>query len=143
MGLPWHVKVRDLPSAGSSFMSVCMLSHFSCVQLSATLWTVAHQAPLSMRFSRHEYWSGWSCPPPEDLPDTRIEPASLRSPALAGGVFTTSTTWEALPLSYLLLIRILHLQDPCRTKLSQLRAVGPSHSLGLDSWGDRVAIRGY
>ena len=41
-----------------------MLSHFSCVQFFATLWTVAHQAPLSMGFSRQEYWSGLPCPPP-------------------------------------------------------------------------------
>ena len=43
----------------------------------ATLWTVAHQAPLSMGFSRKEYWSGLPCPPPGDLPDPRIEPKTL------------------------------------------------------------------
>ena len=53
------------------------------------------QAPLSMRFSRQEYWSGLPCPPPGDLPDPGIKPTSLMSPALAGGFFTTSTTWEA------------------------------------------------
>ena len=63
-----------------------------------TLWTVAHQAPLSMRFSRQEHWSGLPCPPLGNLPDLAIEPASLTSPALAGGFFTTRTTWEA-PLS--------------------------------------------
>ena len=41
-----------------------LLSHFSRVQLFATPWTVAHQAPLSMGFSRQEYWSGLPCPPP-------------------------------------------------------------------------------
>ena len=45
-----------------------MLSCFSRVQHYATLWTAARQAPLSMGFSRQEYWSGLSCPPPEDLP---------------------------------------------------------------------------
>ena len=58
----------------------------------ATLWTVAHQAPLSMGFSRQESWSGLPRPPPGDLPtqgSTRI------SPALAGGFFTTSATREA------------------------------------------------
>ena len=70
-----------------------MLSHFSLVWLFATLWTVAHQTPLSMASSRQEYWSGLSCAPPGDLPDPGIEPASLKSPALAGGVFTT---WKAL-----------------------------------------------
>ena len=56
--------------------------------------TVAYQAPLSMGFSRQEYWSGLPCPPPRDLPDPRIKPASLMSPALAVRFFTTSTTWE-------------------------------------------------
>ena len=49
-----------------------------------------------MGFSRQEHWSGWPCPPPGDLPDPGIEPVSLKSPALAGGFFTTSATWETL-----------------------------------------------
>ena len=68
---------------------------FSCVQLVATPRTVAHQAPLSMEFSRQEYCSGLPCPPPVDLPDPGIKPKSLTSPALAGGFFTTSAKWEA------------------------------------------------
>jgi len=48
-----------------------------------------------MGFSRQEYWSGLPCPAPGDLPDPGIEPGTLKSPALAGGFFTTSTTWEA------------------------------------------------
>ena len=60
------------------------------------LRTVACQAPLSMRFSRQEYWSGLLYSPPGDLPDPAIEPVSLLSPALAGGFFTISATWEAL-----------------------------------------------
>ena len=72
-----------------------MLSRFSRVQLFVTLWTVSHQAPLSMRFSRQEYWSGLPCPPPGDLSDPGIESAFLTSPALVGGFFTTSATWEA------------------------------------------------
>ena len=70
-------------------------SHFSCVQLFATIWTMAHQAPLSMRFSRHEYWNGLLWPPPGNLPNPGIKLRSLSSPALAAGFFTTSTTWEA------------------------------------------------
>ena len=73
----------------------CMLSCFSHVRLFATLCTRARQAPLSMGFSRQGYWSGLRCPPPGDLPDSGIEPMS---PALAGGSFTTGTTWEALTL---------------------------------------------
>ena len=68
----------------------------SCVPLFGTPGTVARQAPLSVGFSRQEYWSGLLCPPPGGLPDPGIEPTSLTSPALAGGFFTTSTTWEAL-----------------------------------------------
>ena len=57
---------------------------------------IALQAPLSMGFSRQEYWSGLPCPPPGDLPDLgTIEPASLPSSALAGRFLTTSATWEA------------------------------------------------
>ena len=54
----------------------CMLSHFSHVQLFATLWTVVCPAPLIMGFSRQEYWSGLPCCPPEDLLNSRIEPTS-------------------------------------------------------------------
>ena len=65
--------------------AMCMLSRFSRVRLFATPWTVAHQAPLSMGFSRQEYWSGLLCPPPGDLPDPWIEPASPVAPALQVG----------------------------------------------------------
>ena len=54
----------------------------SCVQLFATLWTVTHQAPLSMGFSRQKYWSILPFPPPGDLPDSGIKPTSPTSPAL-------------------------------------------------------------
>ena len=76
-------------------MRLCVQSCFSCVQLSATLWTVVRQALLSMGFSRQEYWSRMPCPPPGDLPDPGIKPASLMSPTLAGGLFTTSATCES------------------------------------------------
>ena len=73
-----------------------MLSPFSHVRLFATTWTVG-QAPLSLGFSRQEYWSGLPFPPPGDFPDPwkmGMEPVSLTSPALAGEFFTTSATWE-------------------------------------------------
>ena len=57
----------------------------SCVQLFATAWTVAHQAPLSMGFSRQEYWSGLPCPCPGDLPNPGSEPQSLKSAHWQGG----------------------------------------------------------
>ena len=68
---------------------------FSRVQLFVTLWTVALQAPLSMGFSRQEYWSGLPCRPPGDLPNPGIEPMSLTSSALAGRFFNSSATWKA------------------------------------------------
>ena len=67
-----------------------MLSSFSHVQLFATSWTVVCQAPKSMGFSRQEYWSGLPYPPPGSLPDSGIEPTSLKSSALAAGFFTNN-----------------------------------------------------
>ena len=67
----------------------------SRVQLFATPGTVAHQAPLSMGFSRQEYWSRWSFPSPRDFLNPGIEPGSLESAALAGKFLTSSSTWEA------------------------------------------------
>ena len=72
--------------------------HAKSLQLCPTLYnpgTVACQAPLSVGFSRQEYWSGLPCPPPGHLPDPGIKPESLLSAALTGGFFTTSTPWEA------------------------------------------------
>ena len=69
-----------------------MWSH-SHVQFFVTLWTVACQAPLSMGFSRREYWSGLPFPSPKDLPNPGIKPASLKSLALAGGVVLFLIFW--------------------------------------------------
>ena len=63
---------------------MCMLSHFSHVRLFVTLWTIAHQGPLSTGFSRQKYWSELLCLPLVDLLDQDIEPAALVSPALTG-----------------------------------------------------------
>ena len=63
--------------------------------------TVAHQAPLPVGFSRQEYWNGLPYPTPGDIPDPGTESAFLMSPALAGGFFTTSTSWEATWLLYI------------------------------------------
>ena len=72
-------------------MHAQLLNH---VRLFETLWTIACQAPLSMGFSSQEYWSRLPCPPPGDLSDTGIKPASLTSPALAGRFFATSVQGE-------------------------------------------------
>ena len=68
-----------------------LLSRFSRVWLFATPWTVAHQAPLSMEFSRQEHWSGLPSPSPGDLPNPGIEPRSPSAPALQA---------DSLPLSH-------------------------------------------
>ena len=73
-----------------------MISCFTHVQLFVTLWTEALQTPVSLGFSKQEYWSGLPCPPPGDHPDPGIEPSSLMSPALAVWLFTTIITWEVL-----------------------------------------------
>ena len=72
------------------FLHACMLSHFSRVRLFANPWTGAHQAPLSMGFSRQEYWSGLPCPLPGNLPNPGIKPSSPEVPALQA---------DSLPLS--------------------------------------------
>ena len=72
-----------------------MLSCFSRVQLFVTPWTVAGRLLCPWGFSRQADWSGFPCLPPGDLPDPGIEPESLTFPALAGGFFTTSASWEA------------------------------------------------
>ena len=68
----------------------CMCVRAKSLQSCSTLCDPMDCSPPgSMGFSRQEYWSGLPCPPPGDLPDPGIKPASLRSPALAGGFFTT------------------------------------------------------
>ena len=87
-------------------MKVCLSQLLSLVQPFAVSWTVVCQAPLSMGFPRQEYWSGVPFRTPGDLPDPGIEPPSLGSPALAGGFFTTSATWEALMKLWKIVINI-------------------------------------
>ena len=69
----------------------CLPSRFSCVLLFVILWTVACQAPLSVRFSRKEYWNELPCPPAWNLPDPRTEPISLKSPALKADSLPTKS----------------------------------------------------
>ena len=88
----------------SSFLVwyMCLLSctqWLSHVWFFETLWTIARQAPLSMGFSRQEYWSGLPFPPPGNLPDPGIKLAFLTSPALVGGFFTTSVQFSSVTQS--------------------------------------------
>ena len=76
----------------SALVCMCVLWCFSHVRFFATLWTIARQAPLSMGFSKQEYWSGLPFLSPGELPNPGTKPGS---PALAGGFFTTSAIWEA------------------------------------------------
>ena len=75
--------IRKLSGMKGAF--ACVLNHFRCVQFFATLWIVACQSPLSMGFSRREYWSVFPRPSLEDLPSSKTEP---ESPILAGRFFT-------------------------------------------------------
>ena len=107
--------VWDIPSGlgGQSILSeffafffckVLIVYLLSCVWLSVTPWTVAQQSPLSMGFSRREYWSGLTFPPPRDLPDPKVKSMSPLSPALAGRFFTTGPPGKPLwkvPYGYL------------------------------------------
>ena len=79
----------------SHYVCVCTCVHVcahtpSRIWLSATPWIVVHQIPLSMKFSRQEYWNGLPFPTSRDLPDPRMEPTSLASPELAGRLFSTA-----------------------------------------------------
>ena len=84
-------------------MCVCVCSVTPSCPILWDPWVVAHQAPLSIGFSRQEYWSGLPFPPPGNLPDPGIEPAS---PALTGGFITTS---ECHLGSYTNLLKIIKL----------------------------------
>ena len=95
-----HLEVRpSLPTTQTSLIVSFKwilrdqnITSLCCAQSCLTLcspWTAAHWSPLSMRFSTQEYWSGLPCPPPGDLPNPGIKPASLTSPVLAAGFFTT------------------------------------------------------
>ena len=75
--------IADLPVHSKRH---CCLVAKSCLTLFVAPWTVAHQAPLSMKVSRQEYRSGLSFPPPEDLPNPGTE---FTSPELTGEFFTT------------------------------------------------------
>ena len=104
-----------------------MLSCISCVWLFSTLWIVAHQALLSLGFSRQEYCTGLPCIPPGDLCNPGIKPASFISPALAGEFFTTSTTWvekAMAPHSSTLAWKIPWMEEPGRLQSMGWLGVG-------------------
>ena len=96
-GFLWRGKGVFATKPGSQNIKRLYWSCFSCVQL----YNPVYQAPLSIGFSKQEYWSGLPFPSPGDLPNAGIESASLMNPpALIGGFFTTNTTWEAPSKDY-------------------------------------------
>ena len=88
--------IQQLATSYLFYMCACVFSY--SVMSDQTSRTVACQAPLSMEFSRPEYWSGWPFPSPGDLPDPGIEHASPVSSALAGGFFTTMSVYMSILL---------------------------------------------
>ena len=85
-------RIKSKPEHSMQSCQEGVYSVLSCVWPFATPQTVIHRAPLSMKFSTQEYWSGLPFPSPGDLPDPGIKPTSLASPSLAGVFFTTSAT---------------------------------------------------
>ena len=94
-----------------------------------TLWTAAHQASLSMEFSRQEYWSEFPYHPPRDLPNPEIEPTSLKSPVLAGGFFTTSTAWKSPILLLVTCVLCVLVTQSCLTLYDPMDCSPPGFSI--------------
>ena len=82
------------PPLGFQIQGHAVLCRVASVLSGSLRSDVAHQAPLPTGCSRKDYWSGLPFPPPGDCPNPGIKPASLKSPALAGGIFTTIATWK-------------------------------------------------
>ena len=105
----WYQHLLEYNLASFIFLLCSTVFSYKCsLQRQENLWicnrnlcaclaapAMSDSSPLSMGFSRQENWSGSPSPPPGDLPNSGIKPASFMSPALAGGYFTTSATWEA------------------------------------------------
>ena len=125
---------------------MCVLSHSVVSDSLQPLWTVAHQAPMSVEFFRQEYWSGLLFPTPGDLLDPGIKPASLVSPALAGGFFTTAS--RGLPNSYLSSsaktdngIPLLRSILPCLGAETWCMVLGCSLSFPSTEWPSFLGVR--
>ena len=123
---------------------MCMLSRFSHVQLFMILWTIAHEGPLSKRFSRQEHWSGLPCSPPWDLLSLRDRSHIYSSSDITDGFLTAEPWGQALEnsgpttilmsgLSHLLLISWLQspsamILEPRKIKSDTVSTVSPSIS---------------
>ena len=94
MGLTEHITWLLVRNLYAGCVCLLLMSHQLCPTLCDSM-DCSLLCSSVHGFSRQEYWSGLPFPPPGDLPDPGIGPTSLMSPALSGGFFTTSTTWEA------------------------------------------------
>ena len=127
-----HLLNGDSKSISHSIIIKRVCTHAQlpcCIQLFAILCMVALQAPLSMGFSRQEYWSGLPFPFPGNLPNPGIEPAFLMSPALACEFFVTSATWEAQTQSCAILCDPMDCSTPCFPVLYYLPELAQIHVL--------------
>ena len=106
------------PCTGSSDQNHHLVKSLSHVRLFATLRSIAHQAPLSMGFSRQEYWSGLPFPSPGDLPNPGVKP---RSPTLQAYALTSEPTGK--PRKMKMLEQIYHLRSPHLPKLLKMDVV--------------------
>ena len=132
------LRERGCPVQGAQlcpFRALCVQSHLSRVRLFATPWTAPRQAPLSMGFSRQEYWSRLPCPPPGDLPHPGTEPASLTSACIGRRFFTTGATWEAAQIKH------THRHANWSSLQVQRRPTPPSPCLGAPTCRDQPAGR--
>ena len=123
------------PGIITTLLSGYVLSHFSRVQFSVTLWALAHQAPLSVGYSRQEYWSGLPCPFPVDLPNPGIEHPSLASPALQADSLALSHL--GAPLSGYVLCLVT---QSCPTLFNPMDCSPPGSSLHGDSPGKNTGV---
>ena len=120
-------------------MCVCLLNH---IWLFVTPWTIACQDPLSMEFSRQEYWSGLPLSTPGDLPDTGIIPVSFASPTLSGRFFITvppvkpivSQTHQKHVFKKNI-IRFFFFENSYTTSICQYRR---GRSCGMDPWVRKI-----
>ena len=111
-----HVQILDIQEEKTNLHMIFFgewVKSLSGVWLFATLWTVALQSPLSMGFSRQEYWSGLPFPPPGYLPNPGVKPVSPVSPALAGRFFTTEPPGKPNSRLACLYLVVYHFPDIC------------------------------
>ena len=118
----------------------CVLSHFSRVQLFATLWMVGSLPGFSVHgILQQEYWSGLPCPSPGNLSDAGVEPVSLMSPALADRFFNTSAIWKTQNLLSFTQPQdnckaIVCLNHTCWVEITPNSRVGLQRKLNAEEW---------